>query len=335
MSGDHARAGGIRGSKSRRVDDRDATGLSSWGGAMQRVTRDRVYCHHSRHNPPAITVRPGEVFVAETELCSGLWLNSLEDRWRPRIGIGPNPAVVVAVEGAQAGDCLAVHIHSIVPDGVGYTGFGPGATPFPDWIRRKEWGVVTKTVRIREGFVEWSDTLRLPVAPMIGVLGTAPAEEIYSNAWPGPWGGNMDAQDVRAGATVYLPVSVPGALLHIGDVHALQGDGEINCGGGIECRAEVTLSAETLPKPERMAWPRIVDDTHITTVGCARPAEDAFRIAVEQLIYWLEDQYGLEQTEAFLLLGEVLEARCTQFVDPRYTYVAKVKRCWLPNVLPM
>ena len=67
---------------------------------------------------------------------------------------------------------------------------------------------------------------------MIGVLGTAPELEVFSNAWPGPHGGNMDVQEVCPGATVYLPVNVPGALLHIGDVHAIQGDGEINCGGG-------------------------------------------------------------------------------------------------------
>jgi len=136
----------------------------------------------------------------------------------------------------------------------------------------------------------------------------------------------MDVQEVCPGATVYLPVNVPGALLHIGDVHAIQGDGEINCGGGIECRAEVTLTVNLEPKPERMSWPRIVDDTHLIAVGCARPAEDAFRIAIEQLIYWLADDYNMDEREAFLLLGQVLEARCTQFVDPLYTYVAKINR---------
>jgi acetamidase/formamidase len=243
---------------------------------------------HSRFNEPSLTVAPGETFVAETELCSGDWLTSIDDRYEPGIGFGPNP--------------------------------------FPDWIRHKEWGVVTKTVRIRNGFVEWSEDLELPVQPMIGTLGTAPAVEVFSNAWPGKFGGNMDVQEVRAGATVFLPVYVPGALLHIGDAHAIQGDGEINCGGGIECRSVVTLTVDVEPRPERMTWPRILDETHLTAVGCARPAEDAFRIATEQLIYWLADEYGMTEKEAHLLLGQVLEARCTQFVDPLYTYVAKVRR---------
>ena len=83
------------------------------------------------------------------------------------------------------------------------------------------------------------------------------------------------------------------------------------------------------PRPERMNWPRIVNDTHLIAVGCARPAEDAFRIATEQLIYWLADSYHMDERDVFLLLGQVLEARCTQFVDPLYTYVAKVNRKYL------
>jgi len=302
---------------------------------MRTVKRDVVYCCHSRFNQPTLTVSPGEVFLAETELCSGPWLKSIDDRWDPQKSTGPNPAVVIAVEGAQPGDCLAVRIHDVVPDDLGYTGFAPGNNPFPDWIRHREWGLVTKTVRIRGGYVEWSEELKLPVAPMIGTLGTAPSQEVYSNAWPGRHGGNMDAQEVRQGATVYLPVEVPGALLHVGDVHAIQGDGEINCGGGVECRAVVTLSAHLVPRPPRMGWPRIVDQSHITAVGCARPAEDAFRIAVEQLIYWMVDRYGFQETEAFLLLGQVLAARITQLVDPLYTCVAKVRREYLPQVEPM
>jgi amidase len=302
---------------------------------MRTATREVVYRHHSRLNAPALTVVPGERFLVETELCSGRWLTSLSDVYRPELGTGPNPTVVVAVEGALAGQCVAVHIHDLAPDNIGYTAISPGRTPFPDWIRRREWGVVTKTVAIRDGLIHWSDSLKLPTDPMIGTLGTAPAEEVFSNAWPGRWGGNMDVQEVRAGANLYLPVYVPGALLHIGDVHAIMGDGEINCGGGIECRALATLSVDLLPKPARMEWPRIVDATHITAVGCARPAEDAFRIAVEQLVYWMVDQYGYGETDAFMLLSQVMEARATQLVDPLYTYVAKIRRAYLPDRDPM
>lgn len=300
---------------------------------MQKQTRDVLYYTHSRLNPPTITVRPGESFLVETELCSGDWLHDISDRYRPGIGRGPNPSSgCTFVEGAEPGDMLAVTVESIVPDELGFTGFGPGANPFPDWIRQKEWGVVTKTVRIRGGFIEWSDQLKLPIRPMIGTLGTAPQCEEFLNSRNGPYGGNLDAQEVTSGATVYLPVYVPGGLLHVGDVHAIQGDGEICCGGGIECRSTVQLRVDALERPGRMSWPRFRDATHIGCFACARPAEDAFRLAVQELIYWVADDYELDEREVFMLLGQVLEARCTQFVDPLYTYVAKVPLSCLPGM---
>ena len=296
---------------------------------MKRITRDVVYYEHSRSNVPTLWIEPGETFVAETELCSGSWLRSVDDVWTRAASSRANPTVCVGVVGAGKDHMLAVTIEDIVVDEVGYTGFSPGMTPFPDWIRQKEWGVVTRTVPILEGFVHWHDGLRIPIDPMVGTLGTAPEFESLFNGRNGPYGGNMDAQEARRGTTVYLPVYVPGAILHIGDVHAVQGDGEINCGGGIECRSEVTMTVDLLPKPDRMTWPRMIDSTHVMTVGCARPAEDAFRHGVQDLIYWMVDEYGFREDWAHLLLGQVLEARCTQFVDPTYTYICKIRKEYL------
>ena len=79
-----------------------------------------------------------------------------------------------------------------------------------------------------------------------------------------------------------------------------------------------------------MYWPRILNDTHIATAAMARPAEDAFRLALESMVLWLEEEYGMSRGEAYLYLGQVLEARCTQFVNPTFTYIAKVNRRFLP-----
>ena len=300
---------------------------------MKRVTRQTTYQHAGRYNPPALTVGVGETVLVETELCTGPWLQSAGDTWSPERTLGHNPVSgPLYIAGAQPGDCLGVRIERIDVDCLGYTGFAPGQNPFPDWIRQREWGIVTRTVQIRDGYIEWSPSLRLPVQPMVGVLATAPEAEVLATTRPGKHGGNLDVQEVAPGATVYLPVYVAGALLHVGDVHARQGDGEICCGGGIETRSEVTLTIASLgPRPARMTWPRIETADYLITCGCARPAEDAFRIAVQELIYWLADEYRLDEREALLLLGQVLEARATQFVDPEYTYVAKIRREYLPE----
>ena len=90
---------------------------------MQRALRKFVTMEHSRSNTPQITVKPGEVFEAETQLCTGDWLQNLDDVWQPDKVWGPNPTVVIAVEGAEPGDALRVHIHNIEPGDIGYTGF--------------------------------------------------------------------------------------------------------------------------------------------------------------------------------------------------------------------
>ncbi len=299
---------------------------------MKVAGREVLYMETSRHNPPTLTVSPGEIFQVETELCSGGWLKSEHDTWSPEKTTGTNPSSgSIYVEGAQPGEMLAVGILDIQLSEIGYTGFAPGMTPFPDWIREREWGIVTRTVKIKDGYVMWSGKIRIPVHPMIGLMGTAPAFGVPRNSENGPHGGNMDIQEVTVGSTVFLPVFVEGGLLHVGDVHAVQGDGEICCAGGIETTGLLTLRVRIEPKPREMAWPRIETDDSILTVGCARPAEDAFRIAVQEMVRWMVASHGFSETDAFLLLGQVLHARCTQFVDPLFTYVCRVKKEFLKS----
>ena len=93
-------------------------------------------------------------------------------------------------------------------------------------------------------------------------------------------------------------------------MHARQGDGEICGGGGIETGGSVMMKVELSPKPEGMTWPRIENDTHIMTTGIEKPAEDAFRIALSEMILWLEADYGMTQGEAFIFLAQCLRGSC-------------------------
>jgi len=171
--------------------------------------------------------------------------------------------------------------------------------------------------------------LSIPIKPMIGVVGLAPEFESRSNAWAGEWGGNFDIQEITTGATVQIPINHDGALLHIGDMHAIQGDGEICGGGGIETGGTVMLKCKAEKISNFMKWPRIINDEYIMTTAQGKPAEDAFRIALSEMLLWLENDYGIDKKEGFMLLAQILEARVTQFVNPTYTYLLKVKKKYL------
>jgi acetamidase/formamidase len=182
---------------------------------------------------------------------------------------------------------------------------------------------------VLEGVVLWDDRTRIPVSPMVGTIGTAPLLESISTIDNGPHGGNMDVQEIGPGATLYLPIAVDGGLFFLGDCHAVQGDGEL-CGiGAIEIRTRTTVTLDLRPRPEAMGWPRLETDEHIAAIASARPLEDAFRIAVEELVGWMVADYGFTAPDAVLLLGQVAEARCTQLVNPKYTYIAKIAKRYL------
>jgi amidase len=136
---------------------------------------------------------------------------------------------------------------------------------------------------------------------------------------------------VTNGNRVMFPVFQEGAYLYCGDVHALQGDAECNGMGAIEIRGHLRLKVDLGPAPKRLNWPRIETPTHICTLGCAR-LDDALRIAFEEMVYWLEESYGIPGPEAYMLLGQIAEARCTQMVNPKYTYICKVDKRFLPRI---
>jgi acetamidase/formamidase len=177
-----------------------------------------------------------------------------------------------------------------------------------------------------------SRRIEIPLAPMVGRVAVAPAgEEAFGGLWPGAFGGNMDAPDVREGSTVSLPVFHEGALFYFGDIHAAQGDGEV-CGSGLETTAVVTMQFD-LVKGKRIGWPRIEDATHIMVAGSGRPLIDAFRIAHVELIEWLVAEYGFDKLEAYQAVSQVGTARIANVVDPLYTVVAKFPKALLPGTV--
>ncbi len=237
----------------------------------------------------------------------------------------------IEVRGARAGDMLKVEILDMKLDGLGFTALWPGIGMFPDWVRRKEFGHLTRVVEVSGGVVHWSDRVKLPVRPMVGVIGVAPVHGAVLTIDNGTHGGNLDIQEVTTGNTVMLRIRKEGAHLFLGDCHAIQGDGECNGMGAIEIAARLTVRVTTAPAPSRLDWPRIETPTHICTTGCARPLEDAMRIAFEEMVYWMEEDYGVPVAEGYMLLGQIAEARCTQVVNPKYTYICKAPKALLES----
>jgi acetamidase/formamidase len=299
---------------------------------MQRVSNGVLYFETGPDNPVTHRVRPGETFEVQTQINAGPWIDLLEEpersAWRKKLRGGNPVSGCIFVEGAKPGDALRVEIGPIEVDPIGYTKFGGYTGAMPGWLGAE---ACEKLVEIAPEGIRWNSALRLPLRPMLGFLGVAPARERFNNAMAGAWGGNLDAQEVTTGTTVFLRVQCEGALLHVGDMHAIQGDGEICGAGGIEAGGRVRLTCRILsPAPAKLGFPRFETATHIGVLATGRPAEDAFRTALSEMLNWLEESYGLPRSEGILLLGQVLEARATQFVNPHFTYVAKIARCYLP-----
>lgn len=301
---------------------------------MKKISKDILYFENGADNPVTHRVTPGETFEVETQLNNGPWIDRLpseaeREAWRKKLRGGNPSSGCIYVEGAKPGDCLSVEIGEIDLDPLGYTSFGGHNGAMPGWL---EIGRHSKIVDIHDGIIHWSETLKLPARPMLGYVGVAPNRERFHNGWGGYWGGNMDAQEVTRGTTLHLRVHNDGALLHVGDMHAIQGDGEICGAGGIEASGRVRLTCRLSPAPESLRNPRIETATHIGIVANTRPAEDAFRMALVDLLKWLQESYKMPYGDAYLLLGQVLEARVSAFVNPTFSYVAKVAKEYLPKM---
>jgi amidase len=139
----------------------------------------------------------------------------------------------------------------------------------------------------------------------------------------------MDLADVCPGATIYFPVKVDGALLYLGDGHAVQGDGEV-CGVAIEFATTTTITVN-LVKGWDLAWPRLENDKFIMSIGSARPMEDAARIAFADLVHWMVSKFGFEKFDAYFVLSQVGKVRLANMVDPNYTIGASISKTYLPK----
>jgi amidase len=210
------------------------------------LTKDQAHGSFSAQQEPILSVRAGAGDRISFRTDDLAYAQMEETRDLAQVTVTINPVTgPVFVEGAEPGDALAVTIHDIELAEEGWSVYIPGAGALAGVMGS---AMLVRRVPVREGRVHLLPTLDVPVAPMLGCIGVAPADGDASTVMPSyPTGGNMDLTYAQPGATVFLPVQVPGAPLSIGDVHAVMSRGESSF-VAIEIAGAATVSLDVVPK---------------------------------------------------------------------------------------
>lgn len=263
---------------------------------------------------PVLKVPSGETVRIRTKDCFGNQLQGPEDQLSEIDWEAINPATgPIYVEGAVAGGTLKVHIDNIELDAQtsSCTGKDEGVCGdrFSDWA--------THFCKVEDGKVVWDERLSIPLAPMIGVIGVAPEGEPVNCGTPSKHGGNMDNTAIAAGATLYFPVAVDGALFGCGDMHAVMGDGEVSVSGA-EVAGYATVTLTALPELS-VPNPLIENETHFGIIVSAESLDKASELAVQQMVDLLASRTNESEADLVMLLSLVADVRVCQMVDPEKT----------------
>jgi len=301
------------------------------------VHRFEPKVYHTAIGPhePVLSIASGDAVITSTVDAHGV------DAAGDRVAERGNPQTgPFFIEGAEPGDMLSVHFDRLRPNrraGWSHTVIAPNVLD-PERVRdapesqyaRWEIDADAGTVTLVEPKTALG-SLVLPMEPMVGCFGVAPPRgQAISTATSSTHGGNMDYRGFVEGVTVHFPVFVRGALFHIGDGHAVQGDGEI-VGTGVEVSFDVQFTIR-LTKQKAIQWPRAENPSFIMAVGNARPLDQCVQHATTEMVAWLQEDYGLDARGAHVLLGQCVQYELGNVYDPAYTMVCKVSKGLLARI---
>ncbi len=297
------------------------------------------YRQFSALNKPVLMLAPGDTIHTTTVDAGGTDENGIR-----RVAGGNPETGPFYVEGAMPGDVLVVHINKLrlnrdwasSDDSVVDRGLNPDlAVKMKDVGKEIRWHLdLARGTASPEKPGEHLTRFSIPLKPMLGCIAAAPS---ITGAAPGTgdsgfFGGNLDFNELGEGATVYLRVSNPGALLYFGDAHAAQGDGEIN-GNALETSMDVELTVDVIPN-KQIGDPRVETADAIITMGLDGSIDDAFKEATSDMAAWLAEEYKLTPSEIAQVIGATAEYRVSEAADRNAGVVLKLKRSRLNPLAP-
>ena len=232
----------------------------------------------------------------------------------------------IAVEGAEPGQAVEVTIDSVevTTPGIVVVSNCQAVSP-ADWWHEEDHVI---HLAVDGDQIVLGDDWKVPVSPLIGCLATAPARETVLSRYEGSYLGNVDCREITSGATVVLPVAVPGAWLYFGDCKAAMGDGEVVCAPEVGTR--IVASARPVPRPTSMGAPRVMTPTRLMTVVSGLSLADACRTAFAELKWWLEDDWKLSSDEAAVVMGIGAHCGVGQVSNRLHTAKCSIARSLLP-----
>lgn len=295
---------------------------------MKRFSTEHRITAFSKKHEPAYFAELGEAVAVETMDCydgqvqDSSTLRGDFDRSRLNPATGP-----IYINGIQKGDTLCVEVLSIETGNFGIMMAAPGLGPLGAHVTDS----TTKILPIRNGQIEFAESLKLPVRSMIGVAGVAPAEGEISTALPGEHGGNLDTKDIKAGNKLYLPVFADGALAAFGDLHAAMGDGELS-GTGVETSGVIGL--RFTKAPILIENPLVEDADFLYFLASAKSYEEAIDTVLYQTAKQLADWLRLPFDDGYRLLSAVCDLRFSQIVNDLVTVRVAVPKSLFAGSFP-
>ncbi len=288
---------------------------------MQKLSCENIIFNFTPDLKEVYKVKEGEIFVVKTNDCFTQQITS-EDQVVNEIDFDNLNAATgpIYVENAKPGDILKVEILDIVVEKSGVAVTVPGGGALGNEVEESIVRVIE--IKNKKGLFKG---IEIPIDPMIGVIGVAPAEK--DGTWPThvPWkhGGNMDTKLIKKGTSLYFKVNQEGGMLALGDCHAAMGDGELSF-TGIEIPADVTLKVSVLKDKRDLEWPVLEYEDRSIVIASGENLEEAMQSASREAVKIIKEVLNITWEEAYIIASQTVDLRISQVVNDKKTVRAEI-----------